>query len=133
LPPATTVPLLAEADSYTFSANAGQTVAINAAGNTSTTAAFLAGPNGTIIANCVNGVTTLDVASTGTYTVGVYSFYSAGTGTYSLSLSYTKLVPASYRLAIGATNGVAALTIWGQVGRPTTLQYATNLVAPVQW
>jgi len=81
----------------------------------------------------VNGVTTLDVASTGTYTVGVYSFYSAGTGTYSLSLSYTKLVPASYRLAIGATNGVAALTIWGQVGRPTTLQYATDLAAPVQW
>ena len=134
LPATNTVTLLAEVDSYTFRGNAGETVTINAAGSGNfTAAAFLAGPNGTIIANWVNGATTLDVASTGTYTVGVYSFYFAGTGTYSLALSYTKLVPASFRLAIGATNGVAAPIIWGQVGRPTTLQYATNLVAPIQW
>src|SRR5437773_243938 len=55
LPASKTVTLLAEVDTYTFSGNAGETVAINAAGNNFTTAAFLAGPNGTIIANWVNG------------------------------------------------------------------------------
>src|SRR5439155_321327 len=93
-----------QTNTYTFAANAGETVTIiatNGAGSNLTPAAFLAGPNGTIIANWVNGVTTLDVVSTGTYTVGVYS-YLARTGTYSLALSYTKLVPASYRLAIDA-------------------------------
>jgi len=134
LPTTSTVSSLAEVDSYTFSGNAGETVAIYAPGSSNfTTAAFVAGPNGTIIANWVNGGTSIDLASTGTYTVGIYSFYFAGTGTYSLTLSYTKLVPASYRLAIGTTNGAAALTVWGQVGRSTTLQYATNLVAPIQW
>jgi len=135
LPTTNTVTLLAEVDSYTFRGNAGETVTINAtngAGSNLTPAAFLAGPNGTIIANWENGVASLDVASTGTYTVGVYS-YLARTGTYSLALSYTKLVPASYRLAIDATNGAAAPIIWGQVGRSTTLQYATNLAAPIQW
>ncbi len=134
LPTTNTVSSLAEVDSYTFSGNAGETVAIYAPGSSNfTTAAFVAGPSGMIIANWVNGGTSIDLASTGTYTVGVYSFYFAGTGPYSLTLSYTKLVPASYRLAIGATNGAAALTVWGQVGRSTTLRYATNLVAPVQW
>jgi len=117
-PPVTNaVTLFAEMDSYTFTGNPGETVAINAVGSNFTAAAFVAGPNGAIIANWVNGVATLDLASTGTYTVGVYSFYVAGTGTYSLSLFYAKLVPASYRLAIGATNSAAALTIWGQAGR----------------
>ncbi len=133
-PPATNaLTSFAEMDSYTFTGNAGETVVINAAGNNFTAAAFVAGPNGAIAANWVNGTATLDLASTGTYTVVVYSFYAAGTGTYSLSLFYAKLVPASYRLAIGATNGAAALTVWGQAGRPTTLRYATNLAAPVQW
>jgi len=133
-PPATeAVTLFAEMDSYTFTGNPGETVVINAAGSNFTAAAFVAGPNGAIIANWVNGAATLDLAGTGTYTVGVYSFYVAGTGTYSLSLFYAKLVPASYRMAIGAANGVAALTLWGQAGRPTTLRYATNLAAPVQW
>src|SRR6266478_269725 len=134
LPTTNTVSSLAEVDSYTFSGNAGETVAIYAPGSSNfTTAAFVAGPNGTIIANWVNGGTSIDLASTGTYTVGIDSFYFAGTGTYSLTLSYTKLVPASFRLAIGTTNGAAALTVWGQVGGATTLQYTTNLVAPVQW
>jgi hypothetical protein len=48
-------------------------------------------------------------------------------------LFYAKLVPASYRLTIGTTNGTAVPTIWGQVGRATSLRYATNLVAPIQW
>src|SRR5882724_311157 len=134
LPTTSTVSSLAEVDSYTFSGNAGETVAIYAPGsNNFTTAAFVAGPNGMIIANWVNGGTSIDLSSTGTYTVGVYSFYFAGTGTYSLTLSYTRLVPASYRLAIDTTNGTAALTVWGQIGRSTTLRYATNLVAPIQW
>jgi len=133
-PPVTSaVTQFAELDSYTFTGNAGETVVINAAGSNFTAAAFVAGPNGAIAANWVNGTATLDLASTGTYTVGVYSVYLAGTGTYSLSLFYAKLVPASYRMAISAANGVAALTIWGQAGRPTTLRYATNLAAPVQW
>src|SRR6266403_1639428 len=115
-PTTNTVTLLAEVDSYTFSGNAGESVVINTtAGSNFTAAAFVAGPNGAIIANWVNGTTSLDLASTGTYTVGVYSVYLAGTGTYSLSLFYAKLVPASYRLAIGATNGAAALSIWGQI------------------
>ena len=134
LPTTNTVTSLAEVDSYTFSGNAGETVTINCAGSSNfTAAAFVAGPNGTIIANWVNGLTTLDLASSGTYTVGVYSFYFAGTGTYSLTLSYTRLVAASYRLAIGETNGAAALSVWGQIGRSTTLRYATNLISPVQW
>src|SRR5882724_5373850 len=132
-PAAEAVTLFAEMDSYTFTGNPGETVVINAAGSNFTAAAFVAGPNGAIIANWVNGAATLDLAGTGTYTVGVYSFYVAGTGTYSLSLFYAKLVPASYRLAVGATNGAAALTVWGQAGRPTTFRYATNLAAPIQW
>jgi hypothetical protein len=134
LPTTNTVTALAEVDSYTFRGNAGETVAIYAPGSGNfTAAAFVAGPDGTIIANWVNGGTSIDLASTGTYTVGVYSFYFEGTGTYSLTMSYTKLVAASYRLAIGATNGAAAVTIWGQVGHTMTLRYATNLVTPVQW
>ena len=133
LPTANTVSSLAEVDSYTFTGNAGEAVSITTASTNLTAAAFVAGPNGAIIANWVNGATTLDLASTGTYTVGVYSYYFAGTGTYSLALSYTRLVPASYRLAIGATNGAAALSIWGQIGRSTTLRYATSLAAPIQW
>jgi hypothetical protein len=133
-PPATNaVTLLGEVDSYTFTGNAGETVVINASGSNFTAAALVAGPTGAIIANWVNGAATVDLASTGTYTVGVYSFYFGGTGMYSLSLFYTKLVPASYRLAIDATSSAAALTIWGQAGRPTTLRFATNLGAPVQW
>jgi len=133
LPTTNTVSSLAEVDSYTFRGNAGEAVTITTASTNFTAAAFVAGPNGAIIANWVNGVTTLDLASTGTYTVGVYSYYFAGTGTYSLALSYTRLVPASYRLGIGATNGAAALSIWGQIGRSTTLRYATSLATPIQW
>ncbi len=64
--------------------------------------------------------------------MGVYSFYIGTTGTYTLSLSFTNLVPASYRLAVGRTNGAAALILWGQVGRMTTLQYAAE-VPTNQW
>jgi hypothetical protein len=134
-PPTTNaVNLPAQVDSYTFAGNAGENVVLNITAKTEfTTAAFVAGPDGTIIANWVNGMASLDLASTGTYTVGVYSFYSAGTGTYSLSVFYAKLVPASYRLAIGTSNGAAALTIWGHPGQRTTLRYATSLPSSVQW
>src|SRR5207245_10356392 len=70
LPTTNTVTSLAEVDSYTFSGNAGETVAINSAGSNFTAASFVAGPNGAILANWVNGGTSIDLASTGTYTVG---------------------------------------------------------------
>ena len=124
---------LAEVDSYTFSGNAGESVTINVKGTNFTAAAFVAGPKGTVLANWINGSSSLDLAATGTYTVGIYSFYLGGTGTYSVSFALTRLVPASYRLAIGATNGAAALTIWGQVGRATTLRYASDFSPAPQW
>ncbi len=127
LPVTNTVSLLAQVDSYTFSGNVGETVVISASGTNFTATAFVSGPTGTILANWVNGVTTLNLANTGTYTVGVYSFFIAGTGAYSGSLTFTKLTPASYRLALTVTNGAAALILWGQVGRMTTLQYAMDL------
>src|SRR5882724_5087191 len=51
VPATNTVTLLAQVDSYTFSGNAGETAAIYApASSNFTTAAFVAGPSGTIIA-----------------------------------------------------------------------------------
>ncbi len=125
--------LLAQVDSYTFYGNAGESVVLNATSSNLTAGAFVADPDGAIVANWVNGTTSLDLAKSGTYTVGVYSFYIGNTGTYSVSLFLSKLVPASFRLAIGATNGAALLTIWGQPGRSTTLQYLGYLAATNQW
>src|SRR5262249_44512382 len=97
-------------------------------------AAFIAGPDGAILANWVSGTTTLsNLTTTGTYTVGVYSLFPGGTGNYSLSLYFSKLVPASFRLALEPTNGAAALRLWGEPGRATTLRYATNFATPIQW
>jgi hypothetical protein len=124
---------LAEVDSYTFSGNAGESVTINVQSSSFTVGVFVAGPNGTILANWLNGSSSLDLSTTGTYTVCVYSFFQGGTGTYSASFVLTKLVPASYHLAIGATNGAAALTIWGQIGRATTLRYASDLSSTPEW
>src|SRR6266853_1650067 len=56
-----------QTNSYTFVGNPGETVVINAAGSNFTAAAFVAGPNGAIIANWVNGAATLDLAGSGTY------------------------------------------------------------------
>ncbi len=128
-PATNTLSALAEVDPYTFWGNAGETVVLTTSGSNLVAAAFLSGPDGIISDNWVNGVTAFTLTNTGTYTVGVYSFYLGGTGTYSLSLSLARLVPASYRLAIGRTNGAVSLTIWGQVGRPTTLRYVTQLPA----
>lgn len=124
---------LAEVDSYTFSGNAGESVTINAQSTDFTATAFVTGPDGTILRNWINGSTSLDLATTGTYTVGIYSFYSGGTGSYSVSFVLTKLVPASFRLAIGGVNGGTALTIWGQVGRATMLRYVSDFSAAPQW
>jgi hypothetical protein len=129
LPPTNTVTKLAELDLYTFSGNAGETATLNSSGAEFAVAAFVAAPNGAILANWLNGTASLSLTNTGTYTVGIYSFYLGGTGSYSLSLSMTNLVPACYRVAIGTTNRAAALSIWGQVGRYTTIEYATSLSA----
>ena len=123
---------LAEVDLYTFSANAGETVELSSYSGTFAVAAFISGPTGVIVANWLNGLAALNLTTTGTYTVGVYSFYSGGAGTYSLNLSFTKLIPASYRLAVAMTNRAAALGIRGQVGRLTTLQYTPSL-GTTQW
>ena len=127
LPASNTVASLAEVDSYTFSGNAGETVVISASGSNFSAAAFVSGPTGTIFANWVNGTTTLHLAITGTYTVGIYSFYIGGAGSYSGSLTFTELTPASYRLAAATTNGAVVLTLWGQVGRMTALHYTGEL------
>ena len=75
LPVTNTISLLAQVDSYTFSGNAGETVVINASG-TNFTAAFVAGPTGTILANWVNGVTTLNLANTrNLYCGGLFLLY----------------------------------------------------------
>ncbi len=133
-PPANgTVAKLAQVDSYTFSANAGETAVINTTSSNLTAAAYVTGPDGAIIANWVNGSTTLNFATNGTYTVGVYSFYIGTTGTYTLSLFFSKLVPSSYRLVIGTTNGAAVVTMWGEVGRSTTLRYTADLPPAGLW
>ena len=135
LPATNTLTELAQVESFTFTGNTGETVRLEvSSGDTNlASAAFVADPIGTPLVSWVNGVAILNLARTGTYTVGAYSFYPGGMGTYTLSLSFTKLVPASYRLAIGATNGAAALNIWGQVGHPTTLRYKTDLTTTNQW
>ena len=129
LPATRTVGSLAEVDSYSFHGNAGEAVIISASGTNLTTASFVSDPAGTILANWLNGAAALNLASTGTYTVGVYPYYISSTGAYTASLTFTKLVPASYRLAVGRTNGAAGLTLWGQVGHMTALQFATELPA----
>src|SRR5258708_1632548 len=132
LPATNSVASLAEVDSYTFSGNVGETVVIGASSTNFIAAAFVSSPTGQILANWASGVTTLTLPNTGNYSVGIYSFYIGGTGPYTASLSFTKLVPASYRLALGRTNGAAALTLWGQVGHATPLQYSADL-GPPQW
>lgn len=132
LPVTNTVSGLAKVDLYTFRGNAGETATLGSSSTNFAAAAFVADPTGTILANWINGVTSLALTNSGTYTVGVYSFYIGGTGTYTLGLAFANLVPASYRLAIGISNGAAALSIRGQVGRTTTLQYAASLPAD-QW
>ena len=123
---------LAEVDSYTFSGNPGESVVISASATNFVAAAFVASPSGAILTNWVNGSTTLGLATAGTYTVGIYSFFAAGTGNYAATLTFTTLTPASYRLAIGATNRAAVVTFWGEVGRTTTLQYAVDPTSP-EW
>ena len=123
---------LAEVALYTFSGNEGETVELSSYSGNFAVAAFISGPTGAIVANWLNGVASLNLTTTGTYTVGAYSFYTGGAGTYSLNLSLTKLVAASYRLAVAMTNRATALGIHGQVGRITTLQYTPNLSA-TQW
>jgi hypothetical protein len=124
---------LAEVDSYTFSGNAGESVTLNVQSTNYIATFFVAGPNGTILTNWYNGSSSLNLSSTGTYTVGIYSYYAGGTGPYSVSFLLTKLVPASYHMGIGATNGTATLMIWGQVGRATTLRYASDLSTTPEW
>ncbi len=139
---------------YAFSASAGVAVTVLALGqsfnavadvynpagshlvsgtNNFTGAAFLAGPGGNLLANRVNGVTSVDLTSTGTYRACVYPFYLGGVGSYGLSLDYTPLTPAFYRLALELANGAAMLTLWGQVGRSTTLQCSPGLPATGAW
>jgi hypothetical protein len=121
------VAFLAEVDSYTFSGNAGEAVSLNISSTNMTTAAFVSSPSGVILANWANGTSSINLTQTGTYTVGIYSYYMGGAGSYSASLVFTRLTPASFRLAIGTTNGATLLTLWGQVGRTTTLQYSSDL------
>jgi hypothetical protein len=123
---------LAEVDLYTFSGNAGETVELTSYSGNFAVASFVSSPTGAIVANWLNGLASLNLTTTGTYTVGVYSFYFAGTGAYSLNLSFTRLVPASYKLAVGMTNRATALGIRGQVGRLTTLQFTPSL-GTSQW
>ena len=135
LPVTNSMTALAEVDSYTFAGNAGESVTlqVNGANTNLTPAAYLASPGGVILANWVNGVSSATLITNGTYTLGVYSFYAGGAGSYSASLVFTKLVPGSYRLGLGMSNGVAVVTIWGQVGRATTLRSREDFGAESQW
>lgn len=126
LPATNSLTSVPEVDSYTFSGNPGESVVISASATNFVAAAFVASPSGAILTNWVNGSTTLGLATAGTYTVGIYSYFATGAGNYAATLTFTTLTPASYRLAVGATNRAAVVTLWGEVGRTTTLQYAVD-------
>jgi hypothetical protein len=126
---------LGQTDVYTFDGVAGETINLSVSGSGFNAAAFMWDPAAEFhyMASCTNSAVIVTLTNTGTYTVLICADHLFTGGWYSLNLSYDHLVPASYRMAFGTTNGAAVVTIWGMLSNATTIQWRTNLVGANGW
>jgi len=94
-----------ETDTYTFNANAGDTVTILTLGQTINSVADVYNPANTRIGGATNNFTgPINLTSTGTYSIRVHADNSTATGAYGVSLTFL-------------TGRCGATLVWGP---PTT-------------
>src|SRR6266403_80512 len=79
----------AQTNSYTFVANAGESVTLLALGQSMNAVADVYGPTGSRIGGSTNNFTgPINLTSAGTYTIRVHANDSVSTGAYGISLSF---------------------------------------------
>src|SRR6266704_1174191 len=117
-----------QTNTYTFDANAGESVTLLALGQSMSAVADVYSPTGSRIGGSTNMFTgAINLASTGTYTIRVHADNSESTGTYGISLTFlTGRCGTQLIWGLPATNTVTLLaevdsyTFRGNAGETVT-------------